>query len=212
MYSSRSTHPYHFQTDLIWCDGTFKRLGSKEFLYFKKINREKLIYFNTANIVQARACPLQPNGKSHHELRFYFSVQSYTVYYKPCFLESHNKLLLQMYFSDTACFEPDKISVHTRQSYIEIRLQMSGLFRCWWLFYPFYGYTDKKENKIFLIYKEIQKGSVAKSSRPPHIWLNICVVRHILGSLPQFWLCNRSHLNFLICEENFVFFFISVKI
>jgi hypothetical protein len=25
------------------------------------------------------------------------------------------------------------------------------------------GYTDKKDNKIFLIYKEIQKGSVAKS-------------------------------------------------
>jgi hypothetical protein len=24
-------------------------------------------------------------------------------------------------------------------------------------------YTDKKENKIFLIYKEIQKGAVAKS-------------------------------------------------
>jgi hypothetical protein len=25
------------------------------------------------------------------------------------------------------------------------------------------SYTDKKENKIFLIYKEIQKGAVAKS-------------------------------------------------
>jgi len=25
------------------------------------------------------------------------------------------------------------------------------------------GYTDKKENKIFLIYKEIQSGAVAKS-------------------------------------------------
>jgi hypothetical protein len=35
-------------------------------------------------------------------------------------------------------------------------------------------YTDKKQNKIFLIYKEI------------HLWL-----------------CNRSHLNFLIYEENF---------
>ncbi len=29
----------------------------------------------------------------------------------------------------------------------------------------FYGfYTDKKENKIFLIYKEIQNGAVAKSN------------------------------------------------
>jgi hypothetical protein len=26
-----------------------------------------------------------------------------------------------------------------------------------------YGYTDKKENQIFLIYKEIQNGAVAKS-------------------------------------------------
>jgi hypothetical protein len=25
------------------------------------------------------------------------------------------------------------------------------------------GYTDKKENKIFLIYKEIQRGAVEKS-------------------------------------------------
>jgi hypothetical protein len=26
-----------------------------------------------------------------------------------------------------------------------------------------FAYTDKKENKIFLIYEEIQKGAVAKS-------------------------------------------------
>jgi hypothetical protein len=25
LYSSRPTQPYHFQADLIWCDGTFKR-------------------------------------------------------------------------------------------------------------------------------------------------------------------------------------------
>ncbi len=25
-------------------------------------------------------------------------------------------------------------------------------------------------------------------------------------SFPDIWLCNRSHLNFLICEENFLFF------
>ncbi len=29
--------------------------------------------------------------------------------------------------------------------------------------YFFAGYTDKKENQIFLIYKEIQSGEVAKS-------------------------------------------------
>ncbi len=28
---------------------------------------------------------------------------------------------------------------------------------------PVYGHTDKKENQIFLIYKEIQSGAVAKS-------------------------------------------------
>ncbi len=51
----------------------------------------------------------------------------------------------------------------------------------WKLFYlialmPLYelaSCTDKKENKIFLTYKEIQKGAVAKSymtnGRPPHI-------------------------------------------
>jgi hypothetical protein len=43
------------------------------------------------------------------------------------------------------------------------------------------SYTDKKEKKIFLIYKEIQKGSVAKSInwQPLHIWLNICAFPHI---------------------------------
>ncbi len=44
--------------------------------------------------------------------------------------------------------------------------------------------TDKKENKIFLIYKEIQKGSVAKSSMTNGflIWLNICAFPQVLGS------------------------------
>ncbi len=32
----------------------------------------------------------------------------------------------------------------------------------------------------------------------------------IFRALPHIWLCNRSHLNFLIYEENFVFFVISV--
>jgi hypothetical protein len=41
---------------------------------------------------------------------------------------------------------------------------------------------------------------------------NICAFPYILGALPQIWLCTRSHLNFLIYEENFVFFFISVDL
>jgi hypothetical protein len=48
-------------------------------------------------------------------------------------------------------------------------------------------HNDKKENQIFLTYKEIQKGSVAKSYMTtgplnPHIYLNICAFPHILGS------------------------------
>jgi hypothetical protein len=44
------------------------------------------------------------------------------------------------------------------------------------------SYTDKNENKIFLIYMEIQKGAVAKSYMTPHISLNICGFPHIIGS------------------------------
>ncbi len=39
----------------------------------------------------------------------------------------------------------------------------------------------------------------------------ICAFPHILGR-PSSWLWTRSHLNFLIYEENLVFFFISVLI
>jgi hypothetical protein len=47
-------------------------------------------------------------------------------------------------------------------------------------------YTDKKEKQVFLIYKEFQSGAVAKSHMTnglSHIWGNICVFPHILGSL-----------------------------
>jgi hypothetical protein len=47
-------------------------------------------------------------------------------------------------------------------------------------------YTEKKENQIFLIYKEIQNRAVAKSYMTNclliyDIWLNICAFPHILG-------------------------------
>jgi hypothetical protein len=98
----------------------------------------------------------------------------------------------------------------TRQSDIEIGLQMRqfvgfGFFRFWWLFYPFiyaqisYRYTDKKENKIFLIYKEMQKGAVAKSSRPSHIWLDVCVFPHILGSPPSY--LTLQYANVISCAS-----------
>ncbi len=80
-----------------------------------------------------------------------------------------------------------------------------------------YNRTDKKENLIFLIYKEIQSGAVAKSYMTNglliHIWGNICAFSHILGSPSSYciWLCNCSTLNFLIYEENLIFFFVSVS-
>ncbi len=40
---------------------------------------------------------------------------------------------------------------------------------------------------------------------------NICAFPHILGIPSYIWLCNRSHLNFLIYEENFIWFFISAR-
>jgi hypothetical protein len=44
-----------------------------------------------------------------------------------------------------------------------------GKKRCpTWIGDQYKPYTDEKERKKFLIYKEIQKGAVAKS-QPPHI-------------------------------------------
>jgi hypothetical protein len=58
--------------------------------------------------------------------------------------------------------------------------------------------SDKKENQIFLIYKEIQNGAVAKSYMGLLIYGEIFA--HFLiyyEALPQIWLCNRFTLNFL---------------
>ncbi len=73
-------------------------------------------------------------------------------------------------------------------------------------------YTDKKENNIFLTYKEIQNGAVAKSyirkgfliyeEMPKYLRIYEEAVSHI-------WLCNCSIVNFLIYEENLIFFCIS---
>ncbi len=69
---------------------------------------------------------------------------------------------------------------------------------------------DKKENQIFLIYKEIQSGAVAKSymrkgfliyeEMRKYFPIHEEAVGHLL-------LCNCSILNFLIYEENFFFFY-----
>jgi hypothetical protein len=63
-------------------------------------------------------------------------------------------------------------------------------------------FTDKKESKIFLIYKEIQSGAVAKSYMTNclliHIWGNICAFPHILGSPSSYMTLQCSTLKFLI--------------
>jgi hypothetical protein len=69
-------------------------------------------------------------------------------------------------------------------------------------------YTNKKENIIFLIYKEIQMGSGAKSFMRKGFLVYEEISKYftiygeaVLHPIPP---------NFLIYEENFIFFFISV--
>ncbi len=80
--------------------------------------------------------------------------------------------------------------VHRRQSKICVCLgsfllrEFEALFDCISLLY-----TDKKDNTIFLICKDIfQKVAVKKSSMSKGllIWLNICAFPHILGSHSSF--------------------------
>jgi hypothetical protein len=42
------------------------------------------------------------------------------------------------------------------------------------------GYTDKKENQIFLMYKEIQNGAVAKSYMANGLLINGEIFEHFL--------------------------------
>ncbi len=71
----------------------------------------------------------------------------------------------------------------------------------------------KKENQIFLIYKEIQSGAVAKS----YLRKGFQIYEEMRKYFPIYeeavshiWLCNCSTLNFLIHKKNLIFFFISV--
>ena len=47
-------------------------------------------------------------------------------------------------------------------SYPKYYILFTSVTVCW-VDFSWLSYTDKKENKIFLIYKEIQNGAVAKS-------------------------------------------------
>ncbi len=75
-------------------------------------------------------------------------------------------------------------------------------------------YTDKKGNQIFLINKEIQNGAVAKSYMRQGFLIYEEMRKYFSiyeEAVSHIWLCNCSILNFLIFEENFIFFFISVR-
>ncbi len=71
------------------------------------------------------------------------------------------------------------------------------------------GYhTDKKENQIFLIYKEIQSGAVAKSYMRKSFLMYDEMRKYFTiyeEAVRHLWLWNCCILNFLTCEENFLF-------
>jgi len=76
-------------------------------------------------------------------------------------------------------------------------------------------YTDKKENKIFLIYKEIQSRIVAKSYMRKGFLIYEEMRKHFTiyeEAVSHIWLCNCTILNFPIYEEYLIFFFISVPV
>jgi hypothetical protein len=74
----------------------------------------------------------------------------------------------------------------------------------------------KKENQIFLIYKEIQSEEVAK---PHTVWGSLRKGFLTYEEMRKYFpiyeesvrLCNCSTVNFLIYEENLIIFFISVN-
>ncbi len=76
-------------------------------------------------------------------------------------------------------------------------------------------HTDKKENQIFVIYKEIQSGAVAES----YMRKGFLIYEEMRKYFPIYeeafchiWLCNCSTLNFLIYEENLIFFFMPTQL
>ncbi len=76
------------------------------------------------------------------------------------------------------------------------------------------GCTIKKENQTFLIHKKIRNGAVAKSYMRKGFLMYEEMRKYLTiydEAVSYIWLCNCSILNFLIYEENLIFFFISVS-
>jgi hypothetical protein len=75
-------------------------------------------------------------------------------------------------------------------------------------------HTDKKENQVFLIYREIQTGAVAKSYITNDLLIYgeyFRISSYFRKPFPHLWLCNCSTLNFHVFEETLIFFFISAS-
>jgi hypothetical protein len=70
--------------------------------------------------------------------------------------------------------------------------------------------TDKKENQIFLIYKETQNGAVYKVIwlTASYIWGNICAFPHILGSPSSYLTLQllRSEVPYIWRKFDFIFY------
>ncbi len=78
-------------------------------------------------------------------------------------------------------------------------------------------HTDKKDNQIFLINKEIHSGAVAKSNGLliyGEIFAHFLICKEALPEASSYcmWLCNFFTLNFLIYEKNLIFFFYQCNI
>ncbi len=74
-----------------------------------------------------------------------------------------------------------------------------------------------KKRKMFphILYKELLSGSDAKSYMRKGFLIYEEMRKYLViygVAVSQIWLCTRSFLNFLIYEENFVFFFISEEV
>ncbi len=76
-------------------------------------------------------------------------------------------------------------------------------------------YTDKKENQIFLTYKEIQSGAVAKSYMRKAFLIYEEMHKYFFiydeAVIVTYDFATAPFMNFLIYEENFILFFISVQ-
>ncbi len=76
-----------------------------------------------------------------------------------------------------------------------------------------YAFNVKKEKKIFLEYQEIQKGSGSKSYMRKGFLIYEEMRKYLViygEAVCHICLCSRSLLNFLIYQENSLFFFNSV--